>query len=244
MVEEILEPIIGFLCPTPDSASACRDFISSHSSVLPPIGPLFYFLLFPAVFTIVFIFILMGSVVGGGLKEHAGLRILVGVTAFIFIIISGWYPIMLVLSEFWYIAAIILAGFWYFIGSHFGKSGGGGGGGGKGGGMSAPIQLLKAGIVTQKMHTSGELNQISSHIDSCLTVVEETRPNKGKNDSESRAYVQAMEAANFAIKSAELEFKKAKIPGTDRSTLQGLIEEKQKLLKRIQNGEKIFTKKP
>lgn len=151
MAAEILEPIIGFLCPTPDSASACRDFISSHSSILPPIGPLFYFLLFPAVFTIVFIYILSGSVVGGSLKA-GGFRLLIGVTAFIFIIISGWYPLMLVLSEFWYIAAIILAGFWYFIGSHFGKSGGGGGG--PGGKMSAPGNR---GIVGGALNYTGEI---------------------------------------------------------------------------------------
>ena len=124
---EILNWLVGFFCPTSEAASTCNEFISSHSNVLPPIGPIFYFLLFPAVFTILFIMVLMDSVkVAQGKK---GMHVLLGVTAFIFIIISGWYPIMLILSEFWYII-IILFGFWWFLTGHFRKGGGGGGGGG------------------------------------------------------------------------------------------------------------------
>jgi hypothetical protein len=121
MVEEILQPLVAFLCPTSDAASACNDFINSHSSVLPPIGPLFYFLLFPIVFTILFIYILSSTILQGG-NLTKGMKLLIGISVFIFIIISGWYPVMLVLSEFWFIMIIVLFGAWYFIGKHRGGS--------------------------------------------------------------------------------------------------------------------------
>jgi len=128
---EILESLVGFLCPTSESASACRDFISSHSSVLPPVGPLFYFLLFPLVFTILFIYILSSTILHGG-NLTKGMRLLIGISVFIFIIISGWYPIMLVLSEFWFIMIIVLGGLYYFLTRHRGGEGGAPGGGPKG----------------------------------------------------------------------------------------------------------------
>ena len=119
---EILEALVGFFCPTSEAASTCREFISNHSQVLPPIGPLFYFLLFPIVFTILFVYILANNILpGGGLK--LGMKLLIGISVFIFIIISGWYPIMLVLSEFWFIMIIVLFGAWYFIGKHRGGGG-------------------------------------------------------------------------------------------------------------------------
>jgi hypothetical protein len=119
-MDELLEPLVSFFCPTSDAASACRDFISNHSQVMPPIGPMFYFLLFPLVFTILFIYILSSTILHGG-NLTKGMQMLIGVSVFIFIIISGWYPIMLFLSEVWFILIIVLAGMWYFIGKHRGE---------------------------------------------------------------------------------------------------------------------------
>ena len=127
---ERLEALGGVFCPTSEAASTCREFISNHSQVLPPIGPLFYFLLFPIVFTILFIYILSSTILHGG-NLTKGMRLLIGISIFIFIIISGWYPVMLVLSEFWFIMIIVLFGAWYFIGKHWGEKPGGGGGRGK-----------------------------------------------------------------------------------------------------------------
>lgn len=109
---DIFDILISVLCPTSDSVSYCRSFIdASHHQTLAPLGPLFYFLLFPAVFIILFIYWLSGRVI----SEHKGLRVLVGISAFIFIIISGWYPAALWISEIWYIATIILLGLWVFF---------------------------------------------------------------------------------------------------------------------------------
>ncbi|MCJ7816237.1 MAG: hypothetical protein MUP55_00100 [Candidatus Aenigmarchaeota archaeon] len=141
---EILEALVGFFCPTSEAASTCREFISNHSQVLPPIGPLFYFLLFPIVFTILFIYILSSSILSGG-KLTKGMQLLIGISVFIFIIISGWYPVMLVLSEFWFIMIIVLFGAWYFIGKHRGgetkASKGGGGLPGLGGAMGGLMKI-------------------------------------------------------------------------------------------------------
>jgi hypothetical protein len=147
---EILEALVSFFCPTSDAASACREFISNHSQVLPPIGPLFYFLLFPIVFTILFIYILSSTILHGG-NLTKGMRLLIGISVFIFIIISGWYPIMLVLSEFWFIMVIVLFGAWYFFRKHWGEetkaSKGGGVMPGLGGGMAGlGGELVKRGI--------------------------------------------------------------------------------------------------
>jgi len=114
---EILNALVGVLCPTSEAASTCNQFISSHSNILPPVGPIVYFLLFPAVFTILFIMILMSKV---NVARDNRVKLLVGITAFIFIIISGYYPIMLILSEFWYLV-IVLLGFIWFVTGHFGR---------------------------------------------------------------------------------------------------------------------------
>ncbi len=140
MALDIFEVLVSFLCPTNEAASSCREFIQNHSSVLPPIGPLFYFLLFPLIFTILFVYIISDKVLFGGQLKWA--KVLIGISAFIFIIISGLYPVALVLSEFWYIAIVFL-GVFYFLFSHK-KGGGGGGGGGKGG----PMPVLGGALAT------------------------------------------------------------------------------------------------
>ena len=162
---EILEALVSFFCPPSDSASACREFIQNHSQVLPPIGPLFYFLLFPLVFTILFIYILSGTILQGGQKVK-WMQMLIGISVFIFIIISGWYPIMLVLSEFWFIMIILLFGVWYFVGKH--KRGGGGGspqgkmnalgvGGAMGGLMKIKSERDEIKLGTDSLNMAGKL---------------------------------------------------------------------------------------
>jgi len=168
---EILNWLVGIFCPTSEAASTCNEFISSHSNVLPPIGPIFYFLLFPAVFTILFILVLMRSVKVA--EGNWGMQVLLGVTAFIFIIISGWYPVMLILSEFWYII-IILFGFWWFLKGHFGKKEGGGGKGpmsalGFGGAMEGlGGQLFERGM----KEATGERKRLERRVDLALVEME------------------------------------------------------------------------
>ena len=124
MVNEVFDVLINILCPTYESASVCRDFVNAPShQVLAPVGPLLYFLFFPSVFIILFIYILSNSILkGGGLTQ--GLRFLIAVSVYAYIIISGWYYIFLPLSEIWFVIIIIL-GFLYLIIRHFGGEGSG-----------------------------------------------------------------------------------------------------------------------
>ncbi len=198
MVEEILQPLVAFLCPTSEAASSCNDFINSHSSVLPPIGPLFYFLLFPIVFTILFIYILSSSILSGG-KLTKGMQLLIGISVFIFIIISGWYPIMLVLSEFWFIMIIVLFGMWYFIGKH--KGGGGGGGGGKGGG-SLPSLGGIGGEITSRIYrdVTGQTARLEKRVDLLLKEMEGLEATIHKDPGAWRAYSYRIDACWSLIK--------------------------------------------
>jgi hypothetical protein len=226
---EILEALVSFFCPTSEAASTCREFIQNHSQVLPPIGPLFYFLLFPLIFTLLFVYILSGSVLGG-LK--GGFRILIGVSAFIFIIISGWYPVMLVLSEFWYIV-IVLLGFLWFVKGHFGKKEGGGGerGGGPRGTMSTlgGIAGMGGGLIeTAKHHREGR-EKINAALRD-LGLAEELMT-KAMNESEERR------AANIAEARTILQFASEVITQYELTymgmEIQKLKEKKAELEKRI-----------
>jgi hypothetical protein len=192
---EILNVLVGFLCPTNEAASTCNDFISNHSQILPPVGPVFYFLLFPAVFTILFVMILMSSVkVTSG---HRGIQIVFGATAFIFIIISGWYPVMLMLSEFWYIIIILLGGFWWFFRGHFG--GGekspktGGGMPGVGGGLMEALGERAIKRVT------GEEKRLEAKVDLALTSMEKIVEKTHGNPDAWRAYSTEIEQCRNLI---------------------------------------------
>jgi len=241
---EILEALVSFLCPTNEAASSCREFIQNHSSVLPPIGPIFYFLLFPMVFSIVFIYILSSTILHGG-NLTKGIRVLIGVSVFIFIIISGLYPVALVLSEIWFIVIILLFGMWYFLTKHRGGGGGGGGAGGGGGGGKGAMPgfggVFGAVLSTAGKYRSGRIRELDAEIDSYLTAVEETRKSRHKNDYEARAYMQSVESANNAIERASKELQAdTKILG--KSTINDFIKKKRSLLGKIQSGDTIFTK--
>jgi len=82
---------------------------------------MFYLFIFPAIFIIIFIWILTNRIMG----EHKGLRILLSVGVYAFIILQGYYSWFVMLSKYWFFALLIL-GFLYFISYR------GGGGRGKG----------------------------------------------------------------------------------------------------------------
>ena len=118
-MEEVLEVLVNILCPTSESYSSCVSFLHSHASQ-GIFVQLIYFLFFPTLFIILFVYILSKSVLKGGLGTKAsGLRILIGIAVYIYIIINGWYAAALPLAEFWIVIIIVLFGVWYFISNHF-----------------------------------------------------------------------------------------------------------------------------
>ena len=93
-----------------------------------PIEGLFYLVFFPSVFAILFIYVLSGSIIRGSESFPKGLRLLIGISVFLFIIFQGWYTALVSISKLWFILIIILGGLWWFIKAHFGEGGKAGGG--------------------------------------------------------------------------------------------------------------------
>jgi hypothetical protein len=121
---ELIELLMDFLCPTSNSASQCQSFFNAtNHQVMMPFGPYIYFLFFPTVFLLLFLWIVFSDVI----KANKGISLIATVAIFVFIIINGMYPVFLVLGELW-IVVIILLGFLYMLTRRFRKNGGGGGG--------------------------------------------------------------------------------------------------------------------
>ena len=89
------------------------------------IEALFYIVFFPTVFLILFIYILTNFIFrGGGFSR--GLRLLIAVAAYAFVVFQGMYNIFVSLSSAWWILTILLVGLFAFI-RHLIKGGDGGG---------------------------------------------------------------------------------------------------------------------
>jgi hypothetical protein len=84
---------------------------------------LFYLLFFPTIFIVIFVWILSHAIIG----EHKGLRLLLAVGVYAFIVLQGLYNWFVMLSKFWLFGLMFL-GFIYFISYRGGRGGGGGGG--------------------------------------------------------------------------------------------------------------------
>jgi len=118
---EILETLAQILCPTPDSLSSCTQFINEFA-YQGPAYQLLYFLFFPTIFIIVFIFVITRTIPIINLGDHKGIRLLMSLAIYAFIIINGWYSLALVLARVWFVLIIVLFGMWFFIGKHFGDN--------------------------------------------------------------------------------------------------------------------------
>ena len=81
------------------------------------------YFLFPTVFIILFIYIILGVLFT---KAQAKFRILVGVTLYLVIIVNGWFSAFALFGQF-YIILLLLLGIFYFVLIHFGIRIGGGG---------------------------------------------------------------------------------------------------------------------
>jgi hypothetical protein len=119
---DIFDMLISILCPTSQSAQSCQQFLSNHQE-FGVVGQAAYFILFPIIFIMIFIWELSGFV----FKDKKKYNLLISIAFLIFIIMQGWYSLALVLSEFWFIVIIILGGFALFMHKFTGgKSSGGG----------------------------------------------------------------------------------------------------------------------
>ncbi len=85
-----------------------------------PIYQIFYLFFFPSLFILLFIYILTSR---GILGLHKGIKLLVSVAVYAFIILNGWYDYFVRASEFWMFMLIIL-GVVYFFWARGGTRGG------------------------------------------------------------------------------------------------------------------------
>lgn len=136
---DVLQVLQQFLCY--GGNQGCIQEFQSYA-FKPPMEGLFYLVVFPIVFIIVFIYLLAHKL----FPTHRGLNILISVAFFAFIILQGLYQWFMMLGKIWYIALIILGFFWLALYGLRGGIGGPGGGqgrafgmGGGGGGLTGRI---------------------------------------------------------------------------------------------------------
>lgn len=184
MAIDIMDALVQFLCPTSQSAMMCNQFINTpHHQVLAPIGPLLYFFLFPTIFLIIFIYILSTSVLKGPAGAIKGIKLLIALGVYIFIIINGWYSIMLPLAELWFILLPFL-GILYFIVRHFSGGGGPAGGMAAGGGRGLLGQIIERG----KKEFTGERKRLEDMVDLSLKEIGSVVEQLKKDPQAWRAY--------------------------------------------------------
>ncbi len=93
-----------------------------------PLYQIFFLVLFPTIFLIFFIYIASNLAV----HSHKGIRILVAVAIYAFIVLQGYYKWFVIISKFWIFGLIVLAFLWIILSRGREPSGGGGGGGAQG----------------------------------------------------------------------------------------------------------------
>jgi hypothetical protein len=123
----LIDTIAQFLCR--EHVSECMSSVQQQSPDL--LVQLTFLAFFPTVFLILLIYFMSEAIIGTG---HKGLRTLLGIAVYLFIVFYGWYHFALAISKFWFIALIILGGIGIFVHR---MSGGGAGGAGRGAGLSS-----------------------------------------------------------------------------------------------------------
>ncbi|MBN1896814.1 MAG: hypothetical protein JW789_03770 [Candidatus Aenigmarchaeota archaeon] len=82
-----------------------------------PVEGLFYAIFFPVVFIIIFIYIIAGTVG----QFNRGIRLLVAMAVFAFIILQGWYGFFISLSKMWLIIIVLLGFLWMLLHTFVGR---------------------------------------------------------------------------------------------------------------------------
>ncbi|MCK4497308.1 MAG: hypothetical protein KAU24_03875 [Candidatus Aenigmarchaeota archaeon] len=78
------------------------------------IEAMFYLFLFPTIFIILFIYILTSFIFRGGGKVK-GLKMLIAIGVYAFIVFEGWFTFVVSVSHLWWLLTIILVGLFAFV---------------------------------------------------------------------------------------------------------------------------------
>jgi len=146
---ELLDTLAQFLCR--EQASRCLSAVQQQSP--DALVQLTFLAFFPAVFLILLVYFLSELIIGRE-NHHRGLRVLLGVAFFLFVIFYNWYHFLVSFSEFWYVFVLVLGGTGVIVhrlagyrpGQAFKLAGEGGGRGGLFGGVAKyGMERLKKG---------------------------------------------------------------------------------------------------
>lgn len=193
---DIFDTLVEVLCPTPNSASRCFEAINQYQAQQGDLQALIFFLFFPTLTIILFVWIFMHNFEGrfSG-KMPKGLSLLVALGVYLFIILQGYYSIAITVSEAW---IIVLVGFglWWFVTKQvFGS------GGDKAGGLSGlGGRTLQKALKTAQMMSSGERQDIIRDLEVRIRELE-----KDKKKVENQTGQQWAEAsAEYRAKQTEV----------------------------------------
>ena len=148
MVVDIFEMLIDIL---KINQSLVNDYASQGA-----LYQMFYLFIFPTVFIVFFIWILSNSVI----KRHKGMRLLISLAVYAFIILQGYYSWFVMLSKFWLFGLMIL-GFLYLIIPRL--TGGGAKGMTDGGGNTGPLGKLTKRFQLQVTGQEKQLTNVIKH---------------------------------------------------------------------------------
>lgn len=150
--------------------SDCANLFNQYT--YQPMEGIFYLIFFPIVFIIVFIFLLSNKLFGG----HKGLKILISVAFFAFIILQGWYYWFMQLGKIWYIGIIILGFFWLLLYGLRGGIGGSGGAQARAGGASKASSILTQTIAALRDKATGVTGSTLQMLETDLDILRSTPP--------------------------------------------------------------------
>lgn len=127
-----------------------------------PFEGLFYLVLLPAAVLLAFLYIIFNNVLK---LQHVGIKLLLTIVIFIFIIIEGWFTLFISIGPIWVFAVLILAVFIAIFGRWRRGRGPTGGGG-------AMPGIVRYGF--QKAKKGGRKIGIEQEIDSAIKTLETT----------------------------------------------------------------------
>ena len=111
----------------------CHNLSNPSWCSAPAAEAMFYLVLFPTAFILLLIYIITNFIFKGEGNGPKGLRLLISITIYAFIVMQGHYTLFVSLSNFWWILVITLIAVWALV-RHF-AGGGGQNGRGQGGAM-------------------------------------------------------------------------------------------------------------
>lgn len=104
-MNEIVGAVLSLLC-SGSSMYNCQQFLVPYEGNV--IAQLLMLTFFPMIFITLLIVIVAGAVT----NSHKKFEVLIAMAAIMFIIIQGYWPIVLQVSKFWWLSVIFLGGIW------------------------------------------------------------------------------------------------------------------------------------